>query len=336
MIKGAWNRLTMVLACGGFALGTLAFCAVPQMPRYRFENFTTANGLPNNHVYSVLVDGGRIWAGTDDGNLQVSQDAGQTFTNVAANLPGLPAGNMYWVSRIDASHFDAATAYVSVDGHRSDDLKPYVFVTHDYGKTFANISNNLPSYGNVQVVREDPKNPNLLFVGTEFGLYTSLDAGRSWGKFMGEYPTVRTDDILIHPRDGDLIVATHGRSVWIADDITPLEQFTPQVAAQDAALFDVRPAVAWVTDFTTEQQLAGEKVFVGKNAPRGTAIDFYLKSATGGDVTVAARVLSVDGHVVGGLSAADRLRDLVPFSVSPRYSEVRRALGIAVRTSQLG
>src|SRR6185312_3899465 len=110
-----------------------------------------------------------------------------------------------------------------------------------YGKTFQSISSNLPEYGNVQVVREDPKNSSLLFVGTEFGLYTSLDAGHSWQKFMGDYPTVRTDDILIHPRDGDLIVATHGRSVWIADDITPLEQLTPQVAAQDAALFDVRP-----------------------------------------------------------------------------------------------
>jgi len=233
------------------------------------------------------VTAGVVWAGTDDGNLQVSRDGGQTFTNVTANLPGLPADNAYWVSRIDASHFDAATAYVAVDGHRSDDLHPYVFVTHDYGKSFQSISGNLPAYGNVQVVREDPKNANLLFVGTEFGLYTSLDAGHSWQKFMGDYPTVRTDDILIHPRDGDLIVATHGRSVWIADDITPLEQLTPQVAAEDAALFDVRPAVAWVTDVTTQQQLAGEKVFVGRNAPRGTAISFYLKSPVGGDATIS-------------------------------------------------
>jgi photosystem II stability/assembly factor-like uncharacterized protein len=232
------------------------------------------------------VAAGTVWAGTDDGNLQVSRDSGRTFTDVTANLPGLPADNRYWVSRIDASHFDAATAYVAVDGHRSDDLKPYVFVTHDYGKTFTSISSNLPGYGNVQVVREDPRNPSLLFAGTEFGLYTTLDGGKSWEKFMDDYPTVRTDDILIHPRDGDLIVATHGRSVWIADDITPLEQLTPEVAQQDAALFDVRPAVAWVTDYTTEQQVAGEKVFVGENAPRGTAISYYLKSPANGDVTV--------------------------------------------------
>jgi hypothetical protein len=114
---------------------------------------------------------GVVWAGTDDGNVQVSRDGGLTFTEVGKNLPGLPPNNLYWISRIDASHFDQGTAYVSVDAHRSDDLKPYVFVTRDFGKTFQNISSNLPPYGNVQVVREDPKNKDLLYVGTEFGLF---------------------------------------------------------------------------------------------------------------------------------------------------------------------
>ena len=110
-----------------------------------------------------------------------------------ASLNGATA---YWMSRIDASHFDMATAYVAVDGHRSDDLKPYIFVTHDYGKTFQNIAGTLPQYGNVQVVKEDPKNKNLLYAGTEFGMFISLDAGTHWEKFMTNYPTVRTDDIL--------------------------------------------------------------------------------------------------------------------------------------------
>src|SRR5205807_4775901 len=123
---------------------------------------------------------------------------------------------------------DPAAAYVSVDGHRSDDLKPYVFVTHDYGASFQAIANNLPASGNVQVIREDPKNKDLLYVGTEFGLFVSLNGGKEWQKFMNGYPTVRTDDILVHPRDNDLIVATHGRSVWIADDITPLQQLTTE------------------------------------------------------------------------------------------------------------
>jgi len=156
---------------------------------------------------------GIVWAGTDDGNLQVSRDGGMTFTEVGKNLTGLPANHQYWISRVDASHFDQGTAYVAVDGHRSDDLKPYVFVTHDFGKSFQSLAGNLPQYGNVQVIREDPKNKDLLYVGTEFGLFVSLDAGKSWEKFMNNYPTVRTDDILVHPRDNDLIIASHGRSV---------------------------------------------------------------------------------------------------------------------------
>jgi photosystem II stability/assembly factor-like uncharacterized protein len=229
---------------------------------------------------------GVVWAGTDDGNLQVSRDGGVTFTEVGKNLPGLPANHQYWISRIDASHFDPATAYVSVDGHRSDDLKPYVFVTHDYGASFQSITNDLPASGNVQVIREDPKNKDLLYVGTEFGLYMSLNAGKEWQKFMGNYPTVRTDDILVHPRENDLIVATHGRSVWIADDITPLQQLTPDVQAQDVYLFDMRPTVAWLNDQQHGQTVGGQKVFVGANAPRGVAVSYYLKSAASGDVKI--------------------------------------------------
>ncbi len=229
---------------------------------------------------------GVVWAGTDDGNLQVSRDGGQTFTEVGKNLTGLPANHQYWISRVDASHFDPAVAYVSVDGHRSDDLKPYVYVTRDYGATFQSLSGDLPAYGNVQVIREDPKNKNLLYVGTEFGLYASIDGGRHWQKFSSSYPTVRTDDILVHPRDNDLIVATHGRSVWIADDISPLQQLTPDVQSQDAYLFDIRPPVAWLNDQQHGQQVGGQRVFVGENAPRGAAINYYLKSAVPGDVKI--------------------------------------------------
>jgi photosystem II stability/assembly factor-like uncharacterized protein len=229
---------------------------------------------------------GVVWVGTDDGNVQVSRDGGLTFTEVGKNIQGLPANHLHWISRVEASHFDQATAYVAVDGHRSDDLKPYVFVTRDFGKTFERISGNLPEFGNVQVIREDPKNPDLLYVGTEFGLFVSLDRGKSWQKFMNNYPTVRTDDVLIHPRDGDLIVATHGRSVWIADDITPLQQLTPAVRNTDAALFDIRPAIAWLNDQQNNQQVTGQKVFIGENAPRGAAINYYLKSAVSGDVKI--------------------------------------------------
>jgi hypothetical protein len=139
----------------------------------------------------------------------------------------------------------------------------------------------------VQVVREDPKNRDLLYAGTEFGLFISLDGGQQWERFMNNYPTVRTDDILVHPRDGDLIVATHGRSIWIADDITPLQQLTPAVGAADAYLFDVRPAVAYLSDIRLDISTGGEKQFEGENPQRGTAIQFHLKAGVTGEARVS-------------------------------------------------
>jgi hypothetical protein len=254
---------------------------------------------------------GVVWVGTDDGNVQVSRDGATTFTEVGRNLPGLPANHRHWISRIDASHFDAGTAYVAVDGHRSNDMRAYVYVTRDYGATFENITNNLPTFGNVQVIREDPKNRNLIYVGTEFGLFISLDGGKRWDRFMNDYPTIRTDDILIHPRDNDLIVATHGRSVYIMDDITPLQQLTPELITQEAALFDMRPAIAYLTDQQRGQYIGGQKTFIGENAPRGAAISYYLRSAPAGDVRIniadaSGRVIrSIDGTKMGGINPSN-------------------------------
>ncbi|HSA56222.1 MAG TPA: hypothetical protein VLE53_10975 [Gemmatimonadaceae bacterium] len=242
---------------------------------------------------------GLVWVGTDDGNVQVTRDDMATFTEVGRNIPGLPAGHMYWVSRVAASAHDTARAYVAVDGHRSNDLKPYLYVTNDFGRTWTPITNGLPAYGNIQVVTEDAKNPDLLFVGTEFGLYVSLNRGQSWQKFMNNYPTVRTDDIRIHPRDGDVIVGTHGRSIWIADDITPLQQLTPAVRSADATLFDIRPAVAYLTDRKRMQQVTGQMVFSGENAPQGTFINYHLRSAATGDVKIT--ITDAAGRVVRNL-----------------------------------
>ena len=129
-----------------------------------------------------------------------------------------------------------------------DDWKPYLFKTTDYGKTWTSVAGNLPAKGNINALREDYDNPNLLFVGTEFGLFVTLDGGKEWKKFMTGLPSVRVDDILIHPRDRDLIVATHGRSIYIADDITPLEQLKPAGSTKDLTLFDPRPAILWKND----------------------------------------------------------------------------------------
>jgi photosystem II stability/assembly factor-like uncharacterized protein len=243
--------------------------------------YSTIISLSESHVMP-----GVVWVGTDDGNVQISRDGGTTFTEVGKNVPGLPPNHQHWISRIDASHFDAGTAYISVDGHRSNDLKPYVFVTRDFGQTFESITNNLPQYGHVQVIREDPKNRNLLYVGSEFGLFISVDGGKRWQPFMNGLPTARVDDILVHPRDNDLILATHARGVFILDDITPLQQLTDGILAEDAALLDVRPTIAWLNDQQAGQYVGGQQVFIGENAARGTAIHYHLNAVPSGDVKI--------------------------------------------------
>ena len=230
---------------------------------------------------------GVIWVGTDDGNVQVSRDGGVTFTEVGNKIPG--GTKEYYVSRVEASHFDPATAFVSLDGHRSDDLRPYVFMTRDFGATWASIANNLPASGNVNTIKQDLRNRNLLFAGTEFGFYASLDEGRSWKPFMTSLPVVRVDDVIIHPRDNDLVLATHGRSIMIMDDITPLQQLTPTVLASDAHLFEPRNAVRWKQDIRQRRAVTGQMNWEGENAPEGTSIAYYLKNAPGGNVTITIR-----------------------------------------------
>lgn len=240
---------------------------------------------------------GVLWAGTDDGAVQLSKDGGVTWANVANNIKGV-TGN-YLVSRVEASHFDAATCYVAIDNHRNDDLKPYLFVTRDYGETWTSITNNLP-IGNVNVVREDAKNKNLLFVGTEFGVFVSMNGGVEWKRFMTGLPTVRVDDLLIHPRDNDLIVGAHGRGVWIIDDITPLQQLDEKTLAADAHLFDVRPGTQWLNDITLSRYASRDKQFRGENPQPGTAISYYLKTAPGGEIKIT--ISDITGKVVRNLT----------------------------------
>jgi photosystem II stability/assembly factor-like uncharacterized protein len=236
---------------------------------------------------------GVLWVGTDDGNVQVSENGGTTWSNVGTNIPG---PQMHYVSRVEASNVDAATAYVSLDGHRTGDMKPYVFVTRDFGATWSSIASDLPEFGNVNVVRQDPKNPRLLYVGTEFGFFVSVDEGGSWTRFDPGLPTARVDHVEIHPRENDLILATHARSIWIMDDITALQQLTPEVMGEDVFLFEPRDAVAWVQDRRYNRSLTGAKEFRGQNAPPGTAIQYYLRSPVQGDVEIT--ISDVTGRVV--------------------------------------
>jgi photosystem II stability/assembly factor-like uncharacterized protein len=218
------------------------------------------------------VAAGVIWAGTDDGNIQLTRDGGKTWTNVKDNVPGLPAFS--WIANIEPSHIDGGTAYVAVDDHRSDDFKPYAFATRDYGKTWTPLQKGLPQDDYVKVVREDPKSPDVLYAGMERGIQASWDGGKSWSSIRNNLPPVSVRDIQVHPRDNDLVIGTHGRGAWILDDATPLQALADAMK-QDAYLFDVRPAVRW-TSWNRDAAL-GQKTFSADNPPDGAIIDFYLK-----------------------------------------------------------
>jgi hypothetical protein len=218
---------------------------------------------------------GLIWVGTDDGNVQISRNGGESWTNVRENVPDVPEA--IWVSRVEASRFSEGTCYLTFDGHRSDLFKPYVFKTADYGETWTDISANLPDDGPVYVIREDVNNKNLLFVGTEFAVFFSLDGGSSWTDLSLNMPTVAIHDLLIHPRDNDLIAGTHGRGIWILDDITPLQQASEKVLSAEAHLFENgRPGTQWLS-LARGGYGRGNLYFAGENPSPGLPINFYLK-----------------------------------------------------------
>jgi photosystem II stability/assembly factor-like uncharacterized protein len=230
------------------------------------------------------VKTGVIWVGTDDGNIQLTKDGGKTWTNVVGNIKGLPANS--WIPAIEASHFDAGTAYVAVDRHRDDDFAPHAFKTTDYGQTWTSIQGDLPAKGYVHVVREDPKNRSLLYAGTELGVFASWDSGGRWVSIRNNVPPVAVNDIAIHPRDNDLILGTHGRGVWILDNIAPLQELGTALTS-DAHVFEPRPATRYVM-WGRDSNL-GQKVFSAPNPPSGAILDYYLKSASGDGVTVTVK-----------------------------------------------
>lgn len=241
---------------------------------------------------------GLLWAGSDDGLVHLSQDGGKTWENVTGNIRGIPAFSP--VSHIEPSRKNASTAYCAFDRHMFDDFRPFIYRTSDFGKTWVNITGNLPDKAYVWVVREDPKNLNLLYAGTELGLYASYDEGREWVKFhLNNLPVVAVHDILIHPRENDLILGTHGRGIWILDDIGPLQQLSPQVLDTPAHLFDVRPALR-LTMKPTRYGI-GDKVFRGPNPPYGALISYYLKEKPAREEEVRLEIVDEGGRVIRAL-----------------------------------
>jgi len=236
-----------------------------------------------------------IWVGTEDGNLQVTKDGGHTWSNVISS-DGLPKG--VYVGYVNASGFSAGTAYVTFDGHRNGDFGIYVFRTDDYGKTWQKITEGLPNNrGTAQVIREDPYNRDLLFVGTEFGVFLSFNRGDSWAALKLNFPSVIVDDITIERRSHDLILATHGRAFWVLDDIRSIEQLTPSVLSSPLHLFDIQPAREW-KEFDHSNGYTGDQLFMAPNPPDGATIDYFLASAPPKRQTAQIRITDKAGKVI--------------------------------------
>ena len=248
---------------------------------------TDGSGAENYGVVYAFAESplkkGLLWAGTDDGKLWLTEDEGEHWIDLTASLPNAVKGQ--WLGRIEPGHQSADVAYLAVAAYRTGNYAPLIYRTEDRGKTWTSIGGNLPTDGPVHLVREGLKNPDLLFAGTEFGLFVSLDRGAHWVKFGG-LPTVAVNDIVIHPRDMDLAIATHGRSLYLIDDIRPLEEFTAEAAGAPAHLFAPRsargyyPGAGWVNS-------AGSAVYRGANPPEGAILQYVVREYTGEDVSIA-------------------------------------------------
>jgi photosystem II stability/assembly factor-like uncharacterized protein len=264
------------------------------------DNSTAEN---NTTIYTIAespLEAGVIWVGTDDGNVQLTRDGGASWNEVGANIDGLPEG--LWVSFVEPSPHDVAAAFVTIDGHRSGDKTPYVFKTEDFGATWSPLA-AAPMEGWAHVVRQDLENPQLLFVGTEFGLFISIDGGAQWARFSGGIPKVPVRDLDLHPTEHDLIVGSHGRGIYILDDLTPLRALTAEALESKLTLLPSRPAVQFLSGQT--QAFTGDQEFVGSTLGEVASIFYYQKKRhIFGDMKV--EIFDGAGELISTLPAGKR------------------------------
>ena len=238
---------------------------------------------------SPLVQG-LLYVGTDDGNIQVSRDGGESWNNVAANLPGGHPGihpgiqEDTYVTRVVSSQHAEGRVYATLDGHRNDDFATYAFASDDYGETWRRITTGIPEGHTLNVIREHPNNAALLFAGGERGAYVSFDDGDVWHEMRGSFPRVPVDDIAIHPRDNDLILGTHGRSIWVLDDMKPLENLSDAVLAAKLHVFPIRDAINYRSFHYKGHP--GHKIFLAENPPPGALVHYYLSEPEAVHITV--------------------------------------------------
>jgi photosystem II stability/assembly factor-like uncharacterized protein len=252
---------------------------------------------------------GTLWAGTDDGLVHVSTDDGKTWTNVTGKIPEWST-----VSIIDPSPHDANTAYVAVDRHRLDDFKPYIYKTNDLGKTWATIVNGIPDGAYVRAVREDPKKKGLLYAGTETGVFVSFDDGAHWQPLQLNLPISPIHDLVV--KDDDLVVATHGRSFWVLDNLAPIRQVTPQMNSAEVVLYQPQVGLRLHYPFEFDKRQP-----VGDNPPPGAMIDYYFKSAPTDEVTL--EILDAQGKLVRHLSSKEEKEDEQPPEWPDRVETVK-------------
>jgi photosystem II stability/assembly factor-like uncharacterized protein len=264
-------------------------------------------------IYTIApspLDSQRLWVGTDDGLIHVTSDGGRTWSNVT------PKELSPWakVSLMEASHVDRDSAYAAVNTFRLDDLRPHIFRTRDGGKTWTRIVRGIPDGTIVNAVREDPKRPGLLFAGTEQAVYVSLDDGDTWHSLRLNMPATSVRDLVV--KDDDLVVGTHGRSFWILDDITPLRQVDPRVLASPAFLYAPQRATRVRWNMNTDTPLPPDEPG-GQNPPDGAVINYYLKEAVAGPVTL--EIADTAGRIVRRYSSSDPVRPVTDEGNVPRY-----------------
>jgi photosystem II stability/assembly factor-like uncharacterized protein len=266
---------------------------------------TVDNSSAENHctIYTVNespLDSLIIWAGTDDGNLQVTADGGKNWTNVVKNIASLPPNT--WCSYVEPGRFDKNTVYVTFDGHRMGDKSPYIFKSTDLGKTWKALADtSIKAY--CHVIMEDLINPDLLFLGTESGLYISINGGTNWASFKGNIPKVPVMDMVIHPRDKSLVLATHGRGIMIIDDLTPIRQLSQEVMDADVKFMNTKDYIIRENSFT--QEWNGDDEFIGQVPEESAPILYYMKKRlVVGDIYV--EIYDSEGKLIKKLPAGTR------------------------------
>jgi len=241
------------------------------------ETLSLDDGIPYYPSLTAIaespVEEGVLYAGTDDGNVQVSRDGGATWAEISGSMPDLPTDT--WINGIEASRFEGGRVYVAANNYRNDDYSNYLYVSGNYGATWTDIAGGLPDSRVTRTVREDPRSQDVLYVGTEFGLFFSTDRGLTWIPLDLGLPTTAVNDLVIHPRDNDLIIGTHGQGIWILDDLSPLQELTPQVlSSSQGHLFTVETAEQ--IRYRSEKGHTGDMIFRGENPVQGARIFYWL------------------------------------------------------------